>query len=207
VAAGLRLTPPAASTGPWLLLCAALALGALGAAAAPPGLLDWQPGRALAQPWRWFTAAWVHLDGAHLAANLAGAAVLAVFGHAARCSPRDALAWLCAWPLTHGLLLAAPQLQHYAGASGVLHAGVAVAAAGLVAREHGRRRAVGALVLAGLLLKLLDEQALGEPARLLPGWDFPVAVLAHATGAAAGLACAAAAWAASRRPAAPTIGS
>jgi hypothetical protein len=89
----------------------------------------------------------------------------------------------------------------------VLHAGVAVAAAGLVARERGRRRAVGALVLAGLLLKLLDEQALGEPARLLPGWDFPVAVLAHATGAAAGLACAAAAWAASRRPAAPTIGS
>jgi rhomboid family GlyGly-CTERM serine protease len=206
VAPGLRLTRPAASTGPWLLLCAALALGALGAAAAPGTLLDWQPGRALAQPWRWFTAAWVHLDGAHLAANLAGAAVLALFGHAARCSARDALAWLCAWPLTHGLLLAAPQLQHYAGASGVLHAGVAVAATSLLARGHGRRRAVGALVLAGLLLKLLDEQSLGEPVRLLPGWDFPVVVLAHATGAAAGLACAAVAWATSPPRQAPTIG-
>lgn len=184
-----------------------LALGALAAAAAaPPDLLDWRPARALSQPWRWITAAWVHLDGAHLAANLAGAAVLALFGHAARCTARDALAWLCAWPLTHGLLLAAPQLQHYAGASGVLHAGVAVASFGIVARGSGRRRAIGALVLAGLAIKLLDEQALGAPVRLLPGWDFPVAVLAHATGTAAGLACAAVAWAASRPRTRPTIG-
>lgn len=191
---------------PWLLLCAALGLGSLAAAAAPPGLLDWQPGLALTQPWRWFTAAWVHLDRAHLAANLSGAAVLALFGRAAGCSARDALAWLCAWPLTHGLLLWAPQLQHYAGASGVLHAGVAVAAFGLVTRGTGRRRAIGALVLAGLALKLLHEQALGPPVRLLPGWDFPVAVLGHATGAAAGLACAGVAWATSRPRAAPTIG-
>lgn len=174
----------------WLLLCALLALGAIAASGWPPQTLDWQPGRAGTEPWRWLTAAFAHLDRPHLLANLAGTAIVGAFGWAARCSWRDAAAWLLAWPLTHGLLLFAPELEHYAGLSGVLHAGVAVAAVGVLVRGPGWRRGIGALVLFGLMLKLLFERPDVAPLREVPGWDFQVAVLAHATGAAAGLACA-----------------
>lgn len=180
---------------------ALLAAGAIAGSWLPAQAFDWQPARAWSEPWRWFTAAFVHLDRQHLLANLAGAAVVGAFGFAARCGRHDALAWLLAWPLTHGLLLFAPALEHYAGLSGVLHGGVAVAATAVVLHGRGRRRVIGALVLGGLLLKLLAERPGAEPARLTTGWDFPVAVFAHATGAAAGLACAFLAWAArERRP-------
>lgn len=190
-------------------MAAVLAGGALVAAAGigsgwPREALDWQPARAWSEPWRWLTAAWVHLDRAHLLASLAGAAVVAAFGGAARCGTRDALAWACAWPMAHGGLLLAPQLQHVAGASGVLHAGVAVAAGRLLA-GRGRGRTIGALVLAGLLLKLLAERPWVAPLQPMSGWDFPVAVAVHVSGVAAGLACAAVAWATSPRRAAATI--
>ena len=47
-------------------------------------------------------------------------------------------------------LALAPQLQHYGGLSGVLHAGVAVAALSLAGQATGRRRLIGDAVLAGL---------------------------------------------------------
>jgi len=179
--------------------------GAAGVSAGwPRGTLDWQPDRAWLEPWRWFTAAWVHLDREHLLANLAGACVVAAFGHAAGCGRRDALAWALAWPLTHGALLLVPAVQHAAGASGVLHAGVAVAA-GTLLGGHGRRRTIGVLVLLGLLVKVLAEQPWVAPLRATAGWDFPVAVAVHASGVAAGLVAAAVAWATSRRRAAATI--
>ncbi|MBL8327823.1 MAG: rhombosortase [Rubrivivax sp.] len=206
---GLRLTPaPRRALGAraaWCGVAALLALGALLGTLGPAQRLDWQPALAAAEPWRAWTAAFVHLDRWHLLANLAGAAVLALLGVTARSTGADVWAWLAAWPLTHALLGFWPAVQHYAGLSGALHAGVAVAALGLVLRERGRVRAVGALILAGLLLKLLDEAAWDAPVRRLPGWDFPVAVLAHATGVAAGLACAGVAWATSRRKALATM--
>jgi rhomboid family GlyGly-CTERM serine protease len=205
VEAGLRLNPSTrwlawlARPGvAWCALSALLALGAWLGAWWPRGELDWQAALAWREPWRWFSAAWVHADAPHLIANLAGACVLAVFGLAARCPWREALAWAVAWPLTHGLLLLQPALTHYAGLSGVLHAGVAVAAGGLILRERSRARALGALVLGGLLIKLLGEEAWVAPVREQPGWDFPVAVLAHASGAASGALCVAVAWATSR---------
>jgi rhomboid family GlyGly-CTERM serine protease len=166
---------------------------------------DWQATRIVAEPWRLLSAAFVHLSAQHLLANLAGAGVLAAFGWAARSTASDTAAWLLAWPLGHALLRVQPGLTHYAGLSGVLHAGVAVAAFGLLLRAQGRRRAVGAAVLAGLALKLLGEQAWRGAAQTVPQWDFPVAVAAHASGAAAGLACAAVAWVTSRRAARRTM--
>ncbi len=189
----------------WLALSGLLATGALGGWWLPRGLLDWQLQRLGAEPWRHVTAVWAHLDLMHLLANLAGAAVLAAFGRAAGCSLRDTAAWLVAWPLTHLLLLVEPEFKRYAGLSGVLHAGVVVAAFALLSRGQGTRRAIGALVMGGLLLKLLGEDAGAAPVRLMPGWNFPVAVLAHATGAAAGLLCAMVAWATSPRRAVRTI--
>ena len=62
---------------------------------------------------------------------------------------------------------------------------------------------IGIAVLAGLSLKVALERPLAAPTQWLPGWDFPVAPLAHLTGAAAGLLCGAVARvvAGRRRPA------
>lgn len=186
-------SPPASRA--WPALCAALALGACLGWFAPREVLDWQPQHALAQPWRPWTAALVHLSPLHLAANLLGCAVVAAFGIAARVPRHAALAWLAAWPLGHAALSLQPQLLHYGGLSGVLHAGVAIAALHLAWRAPGHRRTIGAAVLAGLALKLVFEQPFAAPTQALPGWDFRVAPLAHLTGAAAGALCGAVAQA------------
>lgn len=191
----------------WLALCAAAAAGACLAWLVPAYALDWQPDQAWAQPWRWLTAALVHWREAHLALNLAGLAVVAGLGEAAALGGRWALAWLLAWPLTHAALLLQPELAHYGGLSGVLHAAVAVAGVALLAgsrrgtaRAGRHARAAGALLLAGLAAKLAAD--LADPAALQP--DIARSVLAHAGGAAAGavLAVCTAAW--SHRPARPT---
>ena len=204
MARGVRLSRTASTdarpaAAAWWALCALAAGGALLVAlAGNPPALRWQPEQAWAQPWRWWTAAWVHLSPGHLAANLAGTALVAALGHAAGCGRRAALAWALAWPLTHGALLAQPALAFYGGLSGVLHAAVAVAALQLLrgaagagnALPAGRRRAVGALLAAGLLVKCLLEAPWAGPLRQAPGWDIAIAPLAHAAGAATGALCA-----------------
>jgi rhomboid family GlyGly-CTERM serine protease len=170
------------------------ALGAAGSVAGwwlPAAWLDWQPALAASQPWRWWTAAFVHWSPLHLAANLAGCAVVAAFGWAARVPRRAAWAWVLSWPLAQGALLLQPALAHYGGLSGVLHAGVAVAAMALVLDGRGRARAIGAAVLAGLALKIVLERPWAGPLAQPAGWDIAVAPLAHAAGALAGVACAA----------------
>jgi rhomboid family GlyGly-CTERM serine protease len=163
-----------------------MALAAGLAHALPSAWLDWQPALAWRQPWRFFSAAWVHWSGQHLAANLAGCAALALLGHTARLPPRAALAWLLAWPLTQaGLLRLQPDLLHYGGLSGWLHAGVAVAVIALLARP-GRERLIGLAIAAGLIVKLGLEQPLGPPLRAVAGWDILLAPAAHLSGALAG---------------------
>jgi len=180
----------------WWALAALLAGGSLLATALDPRQLDWQPALAAAQPWRCWSAAWVHWSDGHRWANIAGAALVAVFGWRARCDAFDALAWFVAWPLTQVGLLMQPTLLHYGGLSGVLHAGVVVAAASLCQREQGARRLLGALVLAGVALKVVLEQPWRGPLQRMPGWDIAIAPAAHLSGAAMGGVCAlaAAAW-------------
>lgn len=196
---------PARSGASWLALSALLAAGALTGYAVEPRAWDWQPVLVWREPWRWWTAAFVHLSLGHLAANLVGVAVVGFFGMMAPCNRRDAAAWAAAWPLTHLMLMAQPALAHYAGLSGVLHAGVGVAAFGLVVRGRGHPRLIGAAVLAGACIKVLLERPWAGAVQHWPGWEIPIAPLAHAAGLAAGLACAAVAWATAglRRP--PTI--
>ncbi len=170
----------------WLLAAASLLAWWL-----PAALIDWQPALALSQPWRAWSAAFVHWSGLHLGANLAGAAVVGALGVAARLPPQMALAWFAAWPLTHAGLLLRPELAHYGGMSGVLHAGVAVAALWLLARSCGRRRLIGAAIAGGLLVKIAAEAPWGPALRQGGGWDIAIAPLAHASGAAAGALCAA----------------
>ena len=174
----------------WLRLAAAFAAASLLAGWLPAPWLDWQPALASTEPWRAFTAAWVHWSALHLGVNLLGAAVVAALGLAARLPAAAAAAWLAAWPLTQAGLAVQPALLHYGGLSGMLHAGVAVAALWLLVRDSGRRRALGAAVMAGLVLKVLLEQPWGPPLRTGGGWDIATAPLAHATGLLAGLLCA-----------------
>jgi multisubunit Na+/H+ antiporter MnhE subunit len=75
--------------------------------------------------------------------------------------------------------------------SGVLHAGVAVATLWLMVTARGRTRLIGTSVFVGMLVKLASEEPWGPPLRLGTGFDIATAPLAHATGAAAGLLCAA----------------
>jgi rhomboid family GlyGly-CTERM serine protease len=185
--------------GSWLALTALLAAAATALWFVPRELLAWQPERALDQPWRLWSAAFVHWTPWHLVANLIGCAVVAAFGIAARVPVRCTLAWLVAWPLSHAALALQPALTSYGGLSGVLHAGVAIAAWQLLRHDSGRRRQIGAAVMAGLLIKLLLERPWGAPTQTVAGWDFAVAPLAHTSGAIAGIVCAALADAVSRR--------
>ncbi len=181
MAGGLRLNEPGRAWG-WLAVV--LADGALLGLVVPASAWDWQPARA-AEVWRWWTAAFVHLNGLHLAGNLLGLALVAALGHFGRLPPRAALAWALAWPLGHGVLLLRPEIAHYAGLSGVLHAGVAVAAAWLVL--EGRRRGVALAIGAGLLAKLMLEAPWGAPVTVSATLGIPVVPLAHAGGAFAGV--------------------
>ena len=167
-----------------MALALALGAGALLGLLVPAPEWDWQPSKA-AEPWRWWTAAFVHLNGLHLAGNLLGLVVVAALGVVGRLPQRAALAWALAWPLAHGVLLLRPEVTHYAGLSGVLHAGVAVAVTWLVL--EGRRRRVAMAIGAGLVAKLLLEQPWGAPVTVSATLGIPVVPMAHAGGALVGL--------------------
>lgn len=175
------------SSRAWPLLALVLALCAGLAWSQPTAALDWQPALAWRQPWRLWTAAAVHWSGLHLAANLAGCAVVGAFGWAAGATRRAAAGWLLAWPLTQAGLWLRPELLHYGGLSGVLHAGVAVVVLQLLP-QPGVPRRLGAAVGLGLLAKLGFEAPWGPALQQWPGWDTAIAPWAHLSGVVAGVA-------------------
>ena len=187
----------------WLGLTGLLMGGSVLAGWLPAAWLDWRPELAAAQPWRAWTAAFVHWSPLHLGANLLAAVAVGVYGWAARLPRDQAWAWCAAWPLAQALLALRPELAHYGGLSGVLHGGVAIVSLWLLLRERGARRAVGAAVGLGLLIKLSSERPWGAALRHSEEWDIALAPLAHATGALAGLLCGAAALWLGRRKASP----
>ena len=180
-----------AATLAWTGIATTLGLVALLGLRVPHEWLDWQPSLALAEPWRAWSAAWVHYSALHLAANAAGLVLVAALGWAARAPTRVALAWFAAWPLTHFGLLLQPALLHYGGLSGVLHAGVAAVAVHLLWTGSHAQRWLGVAILGGLLLKVLGEAPWGAPLRHGSGWDIAVAPFAHASGLVAGGLCSA----------------
>ena len=174
----------------WVGVAAGFAACALLGGLIDPALIDWQPALAWRQPWRAFSAIGVHYSAAHLVGNLAGVALAGVFGVAALVPARLAWAWLAAWPLTHFGLLIRPDLAHYGGLSGVVHAGVAIVIVFVLVSGTRRQRLVGSAVLVGFCAKLLSEAPWGEALRHPAGWDIAVAPLAHTSGALAGAVCA-----------------
>ncbi len=186
----------------WVALAALLVGGSVLAWWLPAVWLDWQPELAIIEPWRAWSAAFVHWSAQHLGSNLLAAGVVGAYGWAAQLPREQAWAWCAAWPLTHLALWFKPELAHYGGLSGVLHAGVAIVCLALLWRARGARRLVGAGVSLGLLIKLVSEQPWGPALQHSDEWDIAVSPLAHATGAAAGLLCGALAlaWTRPRSP-------
>jgi len=174
----------------WAALALLMALAALAAWPADASRLDWQPALAAREPWRALTAAAVHYSPLYLGANVAGAVLVGALGVVARVPGRIVLAWLMAWPLTQAGLLLRPDLLHYGGLSGVLHAGVSAAALWLVVHDRGRRQWIGAAILMVLTLKIVAESPWGPAVQSREGWDIAVAPFAHASGALCGLLCA-----------------
>lgn len=110
------------------------------------------------EPWRWWASALVHVNAAHLEANLWACAVVAAWGWTARVGLPQALAWWLAWPLAQALLVTDPgTLQRYAGLSATLHAGAAIGCWHLLWQARGARRAVGAAVSLAIAIKLALE--------------------------------------------------
>lgn len=180
----------------WPALCLLLAFGSL---------LAWMLGNPLEWEWwrdfaadavSWWTAALVHRSPAHGLANLLALAAVAVLGLALQV-PR-ALAWalFAAWPMSTVGLLLFPQIERYAGLSGVLHAAVAVLVVHC-AWDRARQPWAG-LLGAGLAAKLLAEGAWSRPLVFEPEWGFAVATGAHLSGGLAGLLCALLAYGLSR---------
>jgi len=175
----------------WVGVAVVLAAAALLGWRLPPERLDWQPALALGQPWRAWTAVGVHYSPAHLIGNLAGVALTGLCGWAVRVPARLAGAWLAAWPLTQFALLVRPDLLHYGGLSGVVHAGVAALVVWVLTTARTRaQRWVGGALAFGLLVKLVSESPWGPPLRHSEAWDIAVAPVAHATGVLAGVVCA-----------------
>jgi hypothetical protein len=131
-------------------------------------------------------AAWVHATARHQHLNLLAAALIALLGWAWRAPWRAALAWALAWPATHLLLLLDPRLGWYVGASGMLHAGLAVL---LVGRWRHQPRLV-ALIGVALALKVLLDVAAGTPLATRSGLDVAMVPLSHVFGILAGVAIA-----------------
>ena len=180
----------------WLVLAALLILGSVLAWHSDRARWGWQPELAVSQPWRAWSAAFVHFSGLHLMANLAGALLVGALGWAARVPARSSVAWAVAWPLTQVGLLIQPTLLQYGGLSGVLHAGVVVVSVQLVFAGTRTQRRVGAATLLIVLLKVLSETPWAGPLSHPAGWDIAVAPMAHASGLVAGVltALAAQAW-------------
>jgi rhomboid family GlyGly-CTERM serine protease len=176
----------AASRG-WLALCVlhgVMSMLAWWARADVVDALTWQSQAWMLQPWTLWTSSWVHLNTPHLIGNQVALGALAALAWVLRPTLAWALAWLLAWPLLQLSLLLWPQIGYAVGLSGVLHAGIAVAAVQLLLGRIAVPKAQrwGALLATGLGIKLIVEQAWSHPVVWDAGSDMSVVQAAHLSG-------------------------
>lgn len=178
----------------WPALCAALAILTIATHLVWPGpALVLDTAHWTAQPWTLWTGPLVHLHLAHLMANLCALAAVGWLGQSLGLGMRSVLAATAAWPLGSLLLLAWPGSLMVWGLSGILHAMVAIMGLHGLQAGAARQRMLAGLLLLGLVLKLLLEQAWAVPVASTGAWPFPVVAAAHLAGFGAGLLCAASA--------------
>ncbi|MFN8604464.1 MAG: rhombosortase [Candidatus Binatia bacterium] len=142
------------------------------------------------QWWRLATGHLVHADGAHLAWNLAGAALVGwLFAGEYTWRAWCAIALASVAAIDAGFLVLQPGLEWYVGLSGVLHGCMAAGLAAWLARRRDPLVVAIAVVFAA---KLAWEQWHGALPFTAGTLDVPVVVEAHGYGAIGGLAAAAA---------------
>jgi rhomboid family GlyGly-CTERM serine protease len=161
--------------GAWLLVGLWLVLQYAGG----PMLWDYaRPAIAEGEYWRLLSAHFVQLNTAHLVLNLLGLlAVLGVWGDVLRGIRPMILAVGIALGISLGLWFNETALQHYAGASGVLH-GLFAAGIVLARRLDWRLRLLAAI---GLIAKLVAETQFNTGSAALIG--APVIHASHQWGA------------------------
>jgi rhomboid family GlyGly-CTERM serine protease len=176
----------------WALMCALFAVACIAIGLLPVDTqttLHWRADRWLAQPWTLWTASLVHLSGTHLMLNLLALLCLAIIGSQTGCSHDEVTAVLLAWPLSTGALLIWPQVQFYAGFSGLNHA-LALMITAHAAKTWITQQDFSVIAfLLGLLLlaKMLWERSWSEPLRADASFSFSVVQAAHLTGMLAAL--------------------
>lgn len=177
----------------WLLLCAVHGVASMllwWAREPAVAVLVWRAEGWTAQPWTLWTSAWVHMGTPHLIGNQLALGALTAFGWMTRPGRGAAAAWALSWPLLQLSLLLWPHIGYAVGLSGLLHAGVAIMAVQLVLGQlpMPAARRWGMVLMVGLLVKLLLEQAWLHPVVWDGGNEMSVVLAAHLTGAAWGLA-------------------
>ncbi len=135
------------------------------------------------QLWRLWTGQWVHLGWIHAILNLIALCCLPLVLVQSRC--KDLLLLLVVLPPLLSMLLYVfhPELQYYAGLSGILH-GIYVALA-IVHLRVQKEQKIAAILLFGIVAKIAYEQWRGDSqtAALI---GFPVIIDAHLYGACIG---------------------
>lgn len=156
--------------------------------------------------WRLATAHLVHLSAAHAALDIIALLLVGwIFGPYLRTRELVGLIVVAMVVIDASLWCLHPEVDRYAGLSGLLHAWFAAGATlwMLCAEPKATelvRRAWGGALLAGLAVKLAFER--GGHSFWLADAGFPVVTAAHRWGAAAGLACAIVIIVMRRRPSA-----
>ncbi|WP_034280646.1 rhombosortase [Alkanindiges illinoisensis] len=136
------------------------------------------------EPWRWWTAHWVHVGWRHYALNmLAFLSLPFIFPQLQR---QTLLLGLLVLPplLSAGLYGLLPAVQAYAGLSGILHGIFVVAAIESLFIQRERKFAI--LVLVCIALKISFEKWMGysETAQLIQA---PVLIESHQIGVLTGI--------------------
>ncbi len=142
--------------------------------------------------WLVLTAQWVHFSWLHAGANALAAGGLVLTFRGLVDARLQWAAWLGGYVGVAAVLVLDTGCAYYAGASGALHGLLAGNGLGLLlaaprpAASSARSRLVGAGLLAGLVIKLVLQRWIGDPA--MPGWlGIASYYPAHEAGAVGGL--------------------
>lgn len=176
--------------GKWLVYLT-IALLAFCLTLLPEELLRYERHAVFSEGWRWLTSHLVHLSLSHLAFNLAGLVLVCeLFWQALPVRHGVALMLFAACVINLLLWLLHPDLEWYAGLSGIVHALWAACVTTSLLKGHakGQRHSqfLATLGAALLLAKLIGER-MDMPFFSVAAEEFPVIDAAHAYGALAGL--------------------
>ncbi|MEN9843064.1 MAG: hypothetical protein RLZZ612_893 [Pseudomonadota bacterium] len=179
----------------WLWLCVLHGFSSMlvwWAGDASSQLLTWRSGESWSRPWTWWTSAWVHLHTPHLIGNQMVIGAFAAWAWLVRPDRPAAVAWFLSWPIATVALNLWPQIGYCVGASGVLHAGVAIMAVFMILGhfQRGSEQAWGWILLIGLGFKVWSEQAWHTPVVWDSGANLSIVSAVHLTGALSGMALA-----------------